>query len=56
MKKVLEMLRLNQKTTWAGIIAFACTVFGWSVKPELATEIATIGTSIACILIGYNEK
>lgn len=54
MKAVLKYLK--QKTTWAGIITFATTVFGVNFAPELAVEIATAGASLASIvLIIFNE-
>jgi hypothetical protein len=55
MKKIIKMLRLDQKTTWVGIVGFAGTIFGMAIRPELAGQIATLGTTISCILIGYNE-
>lgn len=57
MKNILNWLkeRMSEKSTWLEVLTFLSTVFGMSIKPEIAIEIATIGVAIAS-LIGVATK
>lgn len=47
---------LKQRSTWLGIIAIV-TGLGASIKPELQEAIATMGMSLAgLIMVIYNEN
>mgnify|MGYP000551933727 CR=1 FL=1 len=56
MIKIIELLKLNQPSTWRGLIGIL-TGFGFAISPELAEQIIALAVSaFGLIEIVRNEK
>jgi hypothetical protein len=50
MKALMFILnRLDEKSTWMGIIGFASSVAGFSFAPEFKEELTTLGVTVATV-------